>query len=87
MATKRITFRIYPNSTQNDKMHLWRRMHKDLYNACIYHRSVEYKKVGKNINYFDQQNCLPEFKNCFPEYKDLGSHQKMGFETPSFSVA
>ena len=74
MATKRITFRLYPNKTQNNQMHLWRRMHKDLYNACVYHRSTEYKKFGKNIKYFDQQNCLPEFKKCFPEYKNLGSH-------------
>jgi putative transposase len=49
-------------------------MHKDLYNAALYHRKTEYQKFGNKIDYFQQQNCLPEFKKCFPEYKELGSH-------------
>jgi putative transposase len=49
-------------------------MHKDLYNAAVYHRKTEYQKFGNSINYFQQQNCLPEFKKCLSEYKELGSH-------------
>jgi putative transposase len=49
-------------------------MHKDLYNAALYHRKTEYQKFGNKVDYFQQQNCLPEFKKCFPEYKELGSH-------------
>jgi putative transposase len=49
-------------------------MHKDLYNAALYHRKTEYQKFGNKIDYFQQQNCLPEFKKCFPEYVELGSH-------------
>lgn len=74
MATKRITFRLYPNKAQNDKLHYFRALHKLLYNACVAHRSSQYKRFGKSINYFDQQNCLPEFKECWIEYKELGSH-------------
>ncbi|WP_041237608.1 RNA-guided endonuclease InsQ/TnpB family protein [Gloeothece citriformis] len=74
MATKRITFRLYPNKAQNDKLHYWRKLHCLLYNACVYHRKTEYKKFGKSVNYFDQQNCLPEFKKCWTEYLELGSH-------------
>lgn len=74
MAIKRITFRLDPNQTQINKLHYWRKLHCSLYNACVYHRKTEYKEFGKNVNYFDQQNCLPEFKKCWPEYKELGSH-------------
>lgn len=74
MAIKRITFRLYPNKTQNDKLHYWRKLHCLLYNACVHHRKTEYKKFGKSVNYFDQQNCLPEFKKCWTEYVELGSH-------------
>ena len=74
MATKRITFRLYPSSSQNDKLHYWRKLHKLLYNACVSHRITQYKQFGNSINYFDQQNCLPEFKKCWVEYKELGSH-------------
>jgi putative transposase len=49
-------------------------MHKELYNAALSHRKTEYQKFGNKVDYFEQQNCLPEFKKCFPEYKELGSH-------------
>jgi putative transposase len=74
MVTKRVTFRLYPNKAQNDKLHYWRKLHKELYNACLYHRKTEYKKFGRNVTYFDQQNCLPEFKEQWWEFKELGSH-------------
>ena len=74
MAIKRITFRLYPNLTQNNKLHYGRKLDCSLYNACVYHRKTESKKFGKNLNYFDQQNCLPEFKKCWLGYKELGSH-------------
>ena len=72
--TRRVTFRLYPNVVQNNKLHYWRKLHKLLYNACISHRTTQYKQFNKSINYFDQQNCLPEFKECWIEYKELGSH-------------
>ena len=74
MATRRTTFRLYPNKQQEAKLHYWRKLHKLLYNACIYHRRVEYEKFGRSINYYDQQNALPAFKECWEEYKELGSH-------------
>ena len=72
--TRRVTFRLYPSASQNEKLHYWRRLHKDLYNACVSHRRTQYKRFGKSINYFDQQNSLPELKKCWVEYKELGSH-------------
>ncbi len=74
MATKRVTFRLYPTKTQNQKLHYWRRLHQLLYNACVEHRRTSYKRFGKSVNYLTQQNCLPEFKKCWEEYKELGSH-------------
>ena len=74
MAIKRVTFRLYPNKAQNNQLHYWKKLHCYLYNACVYQRKTEYKKLGKNVNYFEQQNCLPDFKKCWPEYKELGSH-------------
>jgi putative transposase len=73
-VNRRVTFRLYPSKTQAQKLSYWRRMHKDLYNAALYHRKTEYQKFGNKIDYFQQQNCLPEFKKCFPEYVELGSH-------------
>jgi len=73
MITRRITFRLYPSKAQEVRLHYYRRLHKDLYNACVYHRKTEYQKFGHNVNYYDQQNCLPAFKEVWTDYKELGS--------------
>jgi putative transposase len=54
-------------------LHYWRKLHKDLFNACLYHRKTEYQRFGNSINYYAQQNALPQFKECWNEYKELGS--------------
>lgn len=73
IVTRRTTFRLYPTKSQESKLHYWRRLHKDLFNACLYHRKTEYQRFGNSISYYDQQNILPEFKECWHEYKELGS--------------
>jgi putative transposase len=72
--TRRITFRLYPGKSQAIKLNYWRRLHKDLYNACLAHRQAEYRRNGSSISYYDQQNLLPAFKQEWGEYIELGSH-------------
>ncbi len=73
IVTRRTTFRLYPNKSQEAKLHYWRRLHKDLFNACLAERKTSYQCEGRSINYFDQQNALPKFKEHFSDYKELGS--------------
>lgn len=73
MITRRVTFRLYPSKAQEAKLHYFRKLHKHLYNACVYHRKTEYKRFGRNVSYLDQQNILPAFKSEWIEYKELGS--------------
>jgi putative transposase len=54
-------------------MHYWRRLHKDLFNACLAERKAAYQREGRSINYYQQQNALPQFKEYWDEYKELGS--------------
>jgi putative transposase len=72
--TRRVTYRLYPNRQQEQKLHYWRRLHASLYNAAIYNRKTQYQKFAHSVNYLEQQNCLPAFKEVWPEYKQLGSH-------------
>lgn len=74
MVTRRTTFKLYPTKQQKAKLFEWRRLHQYLYNACLEHRITSYRKFGKSIGYYDQQNLLPDFKRDWPEYKDLGGH-------------
>lgn len=73
VVTRRITFRLYPSIAMAATLHYHRRLHKELYNACVYHRKTEYQKFGKSVTYFDQQNCLPAFKKFWDAYKDINS--------------
>ena len=74
METRRITLRLYPTKSQEKKLHYWRRMHKDLYNAALYNRKTQYQRFNTKVDYLEQQNSLPAFKQEHPEYKELGSH-------------
>jgi putative transposase len=73
MATRRHTFRRYPNKTQSKKLFEARRIHCYLYNACIAHRRYEWKANKHSVSYFEQQNCLPEFKKFWVEFAYLNS--------------
>lgn len=74
MVTRRVTYRIYPSSQQEQKLHWARRLHCYLYNAAIANRRTQYQKFGHSVDYFEQQNCLPAFKEVWTDYKELGSH-------------
>lgn len=73
MVTRRITYRLYPNNQQSALMHWARRMHCCLYNAAVANRKTQYQKFNHSVNYYEQQNCLPEFKKVWTEYQKLGS--------------
>jgi putative transposase len=73
-TTRRITYRLYPTASQEVQLHYRRRLHCGLYNAAVYNRKTQYQKFNHSVDYFEQQNSLPEFKEVLTEYKPLGSH-------------
>lgn len=74
MEHRKVTFKLYPNAKESERLDAWVRLHCELYNAALEERIDAYKKCGKSINYFDQQNVLPEIKAARPEFTELGSH-------------
>ena len=73
MLTKRQTFRLYPNQTQEKALFGARRLHCYLYNACVSHRQYEYRAHQRIVTYLEQQNILPEFKKFWVEFAGLHS--------------
>ena len=69
MALRRATFKLYPTKKVSAQLHAHRKLHKDLYNAAVSNRITSYNKFGKSVSYFEQQNCLPDFKEVWTEYK------------------
>src|SRR5476649_1647397 len=74
MERRKVTFKLYPNATQAERLTGWIGLHCELYNAAIEERISAYQKHGKSISYYDQQNMLPEIKAARPEFVELGSH-------------
>ena len=74
MERRKVTFKLYPNATQAERLMGWIRLHCELYNAALEERIDAYRKAGKSISYYDQQNVLPEIKAARPEFVELGSH-------------
>jgi len=73
MPLRRVTFRLYPNKSQEQTMRYHRRLHKDLYNAAVSNRFTQYQKFNHRVDYIEQQNSLPAFKEALTEYKNIAS--------------
>jgi putative transposase len=73
MITRRTTFRLYPTKAQEQILFYWKKLHCLLYNAAVANRRTQYKRFGKSVDYYEQQNCLPEFKKVWVEYQELNS--------------
>ena len=74
MDRRKVTYKLYPNAREVERLTAWVRLHCELYNAALQERIEAYRKAGKSITYYDQQNALPEIKAARPEFVELGSH-------------
>jgi len=74
MERRKVTFRLYPTATQAERLTGWIRLHCELYNAALEERIDAYRKTGRSIDYYEQQNALPAIKDDRPEFVELGSH-------------
>lgn len=73
MLTRRITYRLYPSTSQLDKLFYWRRLHAYIYNGAVSNRITQYRKFGHSVDYFEQQASLPGFKQTWTEYLELNA--------------
>ena len=74
MQRRKVTLRLYPNAREAERLTCWVRLHCELYNAALEERIDAWRKYGKSIGYYDQQNVLPDIKAARPEFVELGSH-------------
>ena len=74
MQRRKVTLKLYPNAAQSARLEAWTRLHCELYNAALEERIDAWRKVGRSISYYEQQNALPQIKAARPEFIELGSH-------------
>ncbi|WP_349262782.1 helix-turn-helix domain-containing protein [Allocoleopsis sp.] len=51
MPTRRVTFRLYPTNSQEQRLRWARAMHKELYNSALSNRKTQYQKFGNQVDY------------------------------------
>jgi len=72
---KTFKYRIYPTQETERKLVWTLTRCRELYNAALSERKDAYKYAGKRVNYYDQQNDLPEIKaEIREEYQDIATH-------------
>jgi putative transposase len=72
---KTFKYRIYPTQETERKLFWTLTRCRELYNAALSERKDAYKYAGKRVNYYDQQNDLPEIKaEIREEYQDIAAH-------------
>ena len=74
MQRRKATLKLYSNAAQSARLEEWTRLHCELVNAALEGRIDAWRKAGKSISYYEQQNALPEIKAARPEFIALGSH-------------
>jgi len=67
-------YRLYPNKETAQQLQWVLDRCRELYNASLSERKDAWKYARKSINYYDQQNDLPEIKQIREEYKDIAAH-------------
>lgn len=68
MERRKVTYKLYPNSAQAERLLRLLRLHKDLYNAALEERIDAYRKAGISIGYADQCAALTEIRRDHPNY-------------------
>ena len=69
---KTYRYRLYPSAEQEVRLNQQLELCRELYNSFLEQRILAYK-MGKSINYYYQQNQIPELRNIFREYKQIHS--------------
>ncbi len=72
---KTFKYRLYPTKEIEQRLFWTLTRCRELYNAALSERKDAYKYAGKRVNYYDQQNDLPEIKaEIREEYQNIAAH-------------
>ena len=75
-VNRKVTYRLYPSCSQENKMEETLRLHQRLYNACLEQRIDAYKRCDISLTYNDQASDLTLLRSEFPEYRSLNAQSE-----------
>jgi putative transposase len=65
-ALRKVTFRMYPNAAQTERLEELLGLHQRVYNAALEERIRAYREAGISLNYHDQAKALTQWRAAVP---------------------
>ena len=62
MLNRKVTYRLYPNVTQVERLETMRGLHQRLYNTALEERVRVYKETGQGLSFADQCKGLTQWR-------------------------
>jgi putative transposase len=66
METRKVTYRMYPNSLQTERLLELLGLHQRVYNTALEERIRTYEETGKSLNYVAQAKALTQWRAYCP---------------------
>lgn len=66
MALRKVTFRMYPNAAQTERLEELLGLHQRVYNTALEERIRAYRERGESLSYHDQAKALTQWRATVP---------------------
>ena len=73
MENRKVTYRLYPNSNQAERLGEMLALHQRVYNAALEDRVRSYREEKKSLSFADQCKTLTQWRHAYKELADLNA--------------
>jgi len=76
MPNRKVTYRLYPNATQRERLQEMLGLHQRLYNTALEERIRVYKETGKGLSFADPCKVLTQWRKAVPALAGLNAQSE-----------
>jgi|SRR5579871_628070 len=73
MKNRKVTYRLYPNTKQAERLSEMLALHQRVYNAALENRIRSYREDKKSLSFADQCKTLTQWRHTYKELADLNA--------------
>ena len=73
MTNRKVTYRLYPNLKQTERLLEILALHQRVYNAALEDRIQKYREENKSLSFADQCRMLTQWRHAYQELADLNA--------------
>ena len=76
MPNRKVTYRMYPNAVQSERLLEMLGLHQRLYNTALEDRIRVYKETGNGLSFVDQCKALTQWRKAVPALAGLNAQSE-----------